>query len=102
MNRVIKRMATIAGIGMFAVILSVSVTFLSAQKENSEFYLLKQNIEVLAQSEQSGYKGDCKNKKDGCTGECPGCKAPLTVEDANVKGPLENMKGTCVKCNYTI
>jgi hypothetical protein len=51
MNKVTKRMATIAGIGMVAVIVAVGVTFVSAQKAKSDTLLLATNVVALAQTE---------------------------------------------------
>jgi len=52
MNKVTKRMAIIAVIGVFAVIIAASVTFVSAQTDQSS--LLAQNIVALAQNENGG------------------------------------------------
>jgi hypothetical protein len=52
MNKVTKRMATIVGIGGFAVITAVGVTFVSVQKaEEDKSSLLVRNIVALAQNE---------------------------------------------------
>jgi hypothetical protein len=52
MNKVTKRMATIAGIGMLAVIIAVGVTFVSAKNERyASSLLMRNNVEALAQTE---------------------------------------------------
>jgi hypothetical protein len=65
MNKVTKRMTTIAVIVMFAVIIAVGVTFVSAQKQDKSS-LLARNIVALAQNEGVTY-GWCACPVSGTT-----------------------------------
>ena len=70
MNKVTKRMAIFAGIGIFAVVFATNVTFVSAQKAKLDSSsLLGRNIVALAKSEEGTPASSCARRMAPNAGE---------------------------------
>ena len=106
MNKLTKRIAIIAGVGVFAVVIATGVTFVSAQK-NATFAFFSENMEALAKSESSGSKletcymegtnvlGDgAYHCAAGTLPDSPGTAKPCS---GNIKKSFFSEEGKCIK-----
>jgi len=117
MKKLSKKLATIAGIVMFAVIMAVGVTFVSVQKKESAFLAIySQNMSVLAQGESGNYTTEScyfnlepgslsQNECDGNTSPTPWYGNPgegeykcNPKENTKLPGPFSSW-GSCYKAS---
>ena len=95
MNKVVKRIAIIAGVVVFSVVIATGVTFVSAQKANlGASSLLAQNIVALAKNENGGGSDEwtCYARYENCSKNCTsfyfcGSRCPIVKDGTNPSEP---------------
>ena len=89
-----------AGLLMALVALGVIGFNKDFGKNDSHFASVLQNVEALADDNESGETGvvigKCAGEENDCLAQCPHCDALYYA--SGKKGPSSNVKGTCTKC----